>query len=200
MNPNHPSFTERQQRGKVFFCEEDLKSIELSPGDRLQIDYAHRLLRVESKCPMYYRFSEVRSANLRIDEVNSSGKSTSSVLGRAALFGLLTGGAGAVVGALTAKSVQKREVKRVVLAVTVDGWDFEFKHYLYSSGYFKGYRAEEAIEVGQRVRDRLLEPDSSPEAIDSNALSKSLAALTDLHEKGLLSAEEFAAATRRLLS
>ena len=200
MNYMHPSFTERAKREEVFCCGEDLKSIELSPGERFQIDYTHRLLRINAKYPRFYRFSEVKSASLRIDEVNSSGKSTSSVLGRAALFGLVTGGAGAIVGALTAKTVQKREVKRVALAVTVDGWEFELKHYLYSSGYFKGYHAEEAIEVGQRVRDKLLESGSPLAAADPDALAKNLASLSELHERGLLSAEEFTAAKHRLLS
>lgn len=200
MNYNHPSFTESVQREKIFHCEEELKSIELSPGERFQIDYTHRLVRVGATYTRFYRFSEVKSANLRIDELNSSGKSTTSVLGRAALFGLVTGGVGAVVGAMTAKTVQKRAIKRVVLALTVDGWEFELKHHLYSEGYFKGYRAEEAIEVGQRVRDKLLESDSSPVAADSDVLAKSLASIADLHERGLLSAEEFTAAKHRLLS
>lgn len=200
MNLTHPSFIERKQREQIFCCREDLKSIELSPGERFQIDYTNRILRIDAKYPRYYRFSEIRSANLRIDEVNSSNKSTSSVLGRAALFGLVTGGAGAIVGALTAKTVQKREIKRVVLAVTVDGWDFELKHYLYSSGFFKGYCAEEAIEVGQRVRDTLLESVSPSAAADLDSAAKNLAVLANLHEKGLLNAEEFTAAKRRLLS
>ncbi|NBW49859.1 MAG: SHOCT domain-containing protein [Betaproteobacteria bacterium] len=112
----------------------------------------------------------------------------------------MTGGAGAVVGALTAKTVHKRDIKRVVLAVSVDGWDFELKHYLYSSGYFKGYLAEEAIEIGQRVRDRLLAPYSPHPAADSESLTKNLTRLAELHAKGLLSNDEFSAAKRQLLS
>ena len=83
-------------------------------------------------------------------------------------------------------------------------WDRRtLTHYLHRSGYFKGYIAQEAIEVGQRVLDKLHEPEAPAAAsatADSVDLAESLASLSDLHEKGLLTAEEFSRAKAKLLT
>lgn len=129
MTENEPSMRELIEREGYFRCEEALKTIEFTTGQRVQLDYTNRLLRIEAPYPRIFRFSEVKSAKLQIDEVNSSGKSTSSLLGRAALLGVLTGGVGAVVGAMTAKTVHKREIKAVALVLSLPDSTIEVKHY-----------------------------------------------------------------------
>lgn len=204
---NEVWFQERREREARFQSEEELKSIELSPGQRFALDYKNRLLCVGFKTdlPMYFQFSELDSVDIHVDEVNSSGKSTSSVLGRAAVFGLLTGGAGAIVGAMTAKSSHKRDIRRVKLSVRVKGEEFDRTHWLYSAGYFKGYTSEDAIKVAERVRARLLEDEPTARvflsaAEPANDIAKSLAQLAQLHDSGALSDAEFMAAKNKLLA
>lgn len=190
-----------------FKLEEDLKNVEMQFENPFKLDYTKRILKIDDKkYPRAVRFEDILSAELIIDEKTTSGKSTTSVLGRAALFGILTGGAGAIVGAMTAKSTVKRDIRMVAISLTVPAYDpinkpLTYKHTLYRPGYFRGYAPDEAINVGTRVVKKLLEatPQEAPAATHTD-LAQGLSTLVDLHNKGLLSAEEFSAAKAKLLA
>ncbi len=192
-----------------FKLEEDLKHVEMQFGENpFKLDYANRILKFDDKKhPRAVKFEDVLNAELVIDERTTSGKSTTSVLGRAAIFGLLTGGAGAIVGAMTAKSQVKRDIRMVGISVTAPAYDpidkpFTYKHTLYRPGFFRGYLPDQAIEVGTRVVKAILEATQPAPAatVHQPDVAQSLATLVDLHSKGLLSADEFVAAKAKLLA
>lgn len=197
-----PYLVEREMRGSAFNCEERLKTIELFPKDHLEIDYANGLIKVANKkndsLSFFYKFSEVASVSARVDEKSSSGKSTSSMLGRAAILGLLTGGAGAVVGAMTAKTVTRRQVRSVALIVNIVDLDYPLEHILFTAGFFKGYGADEALQMAEKVIARIQKTASKPES-DAHLIER-LSQLGELYERGLLSQLEYDQAKSRLLA
>lgn len=197
---------------KSFRLQEDLKSGGYSSDPCFKLDYTNKILRVDWLKPRYYMFKDITDAQLLIDEKTTSGKSTTNMLGRAALFGVFTGGAGAIVGALTAKSEVKRDIKKVTIQVmlprlrynhrgiAVPGEPVVSEHTLYKSGSFKGYAPEEAIQVGTKVVKAIL-AGAQPTAVAPSPpdLAGGLAALAELHAKGMLTEAEFASAKQRLL-
>lgn len=198
-------FEEMMALGERFRLEEDLKSIEFSTGCKLKLDHTNQIIKVDQKYPFYFRFEDIISVELIVDEKTSSGKSTTSVLGRAALLGVLTGGAGAIVGAMTAKSEVRHEIRKVAISLVAPHWDpinkpLSFRHELYRPGYFKGYGSDEAIKVGAKVVEQIV---ASKEKVSSSPVSpdlaQSLLSLADLHGRGLLNDAEFALAKQRLL-
>lgn len=145
----------------IFRSEEVLKNALSFTKDALQFDHTNRLIwwNAPKEPKLLMSFDDVLDAYLEVDEVTTSGKSASSVLGRAAVLGVLTGGFGAVVGAMTAKSVARREVKSVKLVIEMKaekGW--KLTQQLQHHGSLKGYGGDEAIRIGERLIKRLLTP------------------------------------------
>ncbi len=137
----------------------------------MQFDYTNRQVACNARGarPLYVAFDEIEDAYLDVKETNESGRSTSSLIGRAAIFGALTGGFGAVVGALSAKTTHRRAIQRVelVIEVLLGGERLKLRHSLSSSGSLKGYVGEEAIRVGERIIKKLMKP--SPEIAEQVA-------------------------------
>jgi hypothetical protein len=188
-----------------FRAQEDLKSPAMSGGEHLKLDFKNQILMMNGKRPLYYRFRDIKAVELIVKESTSTGKSTSSVLGRAAVLGFLTGGVGAIVGGMTAKTVTTHTVKKVHLKFTVKGSDplYGDRHLetiLYQEGSFSMKVADDAIKLGSDVVKKIEAAIAPPDAVTPvekappESLASSLAKLADLHSRGLLTDDEFTAA------
>ena len=199
---------EKEQKG--FTATEEIKTVEFAGGQSLAFDMPKQLVRVGllKDFAKVYRFSELEDAALRIDDEVVINGSMTSTLARAATFGALTGGAGAIVGALTASKTQRRAVKRIELVLKLPDSPAPFVYTLHANAHFKGYRPQEAEEIGNRLcklinahiaAGRLITATGAFEESQKVGLAEGLASLADLFSKGLLTKVEFEAAKAKML-
>jgi hypothetical protein len=212
---NQPWFKElmakqQEEEQRAFTATEEIKTVEFSGGQSLAFDMPKQLVRVGllKDFAKVYRFSQIEDAALRIDDEVVISGSTTSTLARAATLGALTGGAGAIVGALTASKTQRRTVKRIELVLKLPDSAHPFVYTLHANTHFKGYRAQEAEEIGNRLcklinahiaAAREAEAASAAEPTQPGGFAEDLASIADLYTKGLLTKDEFEAAKAKLL-
>jgi hypothetical protein len=97
----------------------------------------------KNDAPIKIPFTSLRGCNMSVDGETIQSKSTSSMLGRAIVGGILTGGVGAVVGAATATSNSKETIKSIAIQIlTSDIQNPMLNIYLYPNNVRDVYDAK----------------------------------------------------------
>lgn len=172
-------------------------------GNYMWIDNKNKLLMISTKNmmkPKYLlRFDNILEYAVYQDDKEVTIKSG---LGRAAVGGLLFGGAGAVVGALTGSEKTKKYVKNLWLVLELDGKDTESKKAMIpfivmsktdtSSQLFKAYARD--LEICLSALDGILSPNDSQNNFDT------LREMKQLLDDGIITQTEFEMKKRELLN
>lgn len=129
-------------------------------------------------------------------------------VGGAMLGGMLTGGVGALIGALGAKKKQVKNIKRVELKIIVSG--STTPTYTIVFGSVRGFDANQAIANASKWHDLLsiaikehgdsVQLASSKQSSQPQSVADELNKYADLLKKGFLSEDEFKKAKAALLS
>lgn len=129
-------------------------------------------------------------------------------IGGAMLGGMLTGGVGALIGALGAKKKQVKNIRRVELKIIVSGNYKSTYIILFGSG--SGFIAEHAIRDASKWHDLLsvaikehsdsMQMASSKQSSQLTSVADELNKYADLLSRGLISDDEFKQAKAALLS
>lgn len=159
-------------------------------------------------------YHDIFAAELVEDGLTQTRTVRSSQLGGALVGGVLFGGAGAVVGALSGKSKTEGKVTSIALRVTINDsarphhvvtfLNVEAKKgsFLYNSAMTPARHWVGVIDVAIKQADREVGLQRLPSLSggDSSLLADQLERLADLHSRGLLSAEEFQTSKAKMLS
>lgn len=125
---------EKKKRGDIFSNLADFeatdKYVSQNAGISVAFDSKRKKVAFLSKTceTVFYSYKDILTSEIEIDgettTITKTKKSTTSVVGRALIGGILTGGIGAVIGGLTGKSSssskQKDKIRSINLKITVN--------------------------------------------------------------------------------
>lgn len=181
----------------------------------LEIDNSKKELRIfNQQIEKSFPFAKLVSAEILADELSITKTNRGSQIAGTAIGAVLAGGAGAVIGGLSgSKTTKHGGIQRLVLRIIVDDFDAPKHDILFLN--WKGYSGKdtadrhgpfkEAFEKADAWHARLTsiirEASASQTTAGSDiSISEELGKLSDLHDKGVLSDEEFSRAKLKILN
>lgn len=93
------------------------------PYSAIAIDDVNKEIVIVQDKEYKYKFDDIRSVEIIMDEEESISKSTLSTLGKATVGGVLLGGVGAVTGAASGKSKVLKKIKKLDLKIKTSNLD-----------------------------------------------------------------------------
>lgn len=151
MNDLDPAIKKRIELERQFCLEEEINNIG-SPS--ISMDYTRGIMRFSYDESYGYRsVSDIVYLAIEIDDKTFSETSSGSMVARAAVGAIIFGGVGALVGGVTARKENKREVNKISLKIAFREKPALFHDIcLYSkSSLFGGYPIEIAEEKVKRI-------------------------------------------------
>lgn len=164
------------------------------------------------------RIDDLLWVELRIDDNIITQKSNANTVGRAIVGGVLAGGAGAIIGGLSGKTTQKKEIKKINIIIgqrdlsepiiTLNCYEVDPMH----SKWFEDARAVDMLNYAQQVTDLLsviieaqekyAQGSENVQMSNDNqhlSVADELKKLKDLLDSGILTPDEFQEQKKRLL-
>jgi len=163
-----------------------------------------------------YDYTQILQCELMVDGETVLKHSTSSMVGRAVLGGILTGGVGAIIGGVTGKSTQKETINNIDLKVIINDtsnpvFRINFLNLKVKKGTPLYKKAYQKIELWHGIISGLMRQgqDEKPLTAAANvptstgtpvSVADEIRKLKGLLDEGILTQEEFNAQKAKLIS